>query len=739
MRRSELANNESTSKARRRLYIVLGIVLGIVIYGIAVEEVGVSLDELTSETRQERLAQNIRNLANPELVTYDFNQVETNVGVFVPCQGEQADSSNEGLTLSPGCGDPGEIITLSGEGFNSFEEGLIQFIPDSEFDIDLPLGRFAADEDGNFSVEIELPDRPSEIAQAVRVVVPERIGTWGNRQEVWTDTNENGIRDDGIVTGDGLTVTVEGVSPEIPAAALLDPTRQVVEFVTTGDEEFIPASGPATGVPADPIGSTENDVTIASIDGSGSTVTVNITAEEGTDLSGWRVSIYDGVDGEVAATESLGDQIELSPRVSEQTILTIEKIIDTVFLALIATTLGLMVALPLSFIAARNLMKDVSTSVIGLGLGLVAVPAGVLLGMQLVDAQRGFLGNSAREVGAQLLLFAVGAAASFFLARIIFFGREERSSLERIGLSIASLIATSLMLEGFFGLVTAGAGALEEPFGALAFIPGLFTTLGEVGTVILPFLIGLATAFVLIGVSNRAAYWLNAHSSRSFRHLIGFVAMALGGAVVGVILGALVDWLYLIANPTATVYLPALIGAIIGLVIAWLGHRRGEIKIGLSIYYVARTIFNALRSIEPLVMVIVFVVWVGFGEFAGSLALALHTSAALAKLYSEQVESIAAGPMEAVRATGATRLQNTIYAVVPQIVPPYISFTMYRWDINVRMSTILGFAGGGGIGFLLQQNVQLGNYRAASVQMLAIAIVVATMDYASSRLRQRFT
>jgi phosphonate transport system permease protein len=204
-------------------------------------------------------------------------------------------------------------------------------------------------------------------------------------------------------------------------------------------------------------------------------------------------------------------------------------------------------------------------------------------------------------------------------------------------------------------------------------------------------------------------------------------------------LGAVVDWLYQLANPTVTVGLPALVGASWGLWMADRGRRRGEVRIGLTIYYITRTIFNTLRSIEPLVMVIVFVVWVGFGEFAGSLALALHTAAALAKLYSEQVESIATGPLEAVRATGATRLQTTVYAVVPQIVPPYISFTMYRWDINVRMSTILGFAGGGGIGFLLNQNIQLGEYQSAAVQMLAIAIVVASMDYASSRLRERFT
>jgi phosphonate transport system permease protein len=96
-----------------------------------------------------------------------------------------------------------------------------------------------------------------------------------------------------------------------------------------------------------------------------------------------------------------------------------------------------------------------------------------------------------------------------------------------------------------------------------------------------------------------------------------------------------------------------------------------------------------------------------------------------------------AGPLEAIEATGANRLQTIIYAVIPQIIPPYISYTMYRWDINVRMSTIIGFVGGGGIGFLLQQNINLLNYRAASAQMFAIAIVVASMDYISSVLREK--
>jgi phosphonate transport system permease protein len=160
------------------------------------------------------------------------------------------------------------------------------------------------------------------------------------------------------------------------------------------------------------------------------------------------------------------------------------------------------------------------------------------------------------------------------------------------------------------------------------------------------------------------------------------------------------------------------------------------LPIGMIVYYVTRTIVNAVRSVEAVIMAIVFVIFVGIGPFAGVMALGLHTIASLVKLYSEQVESILAGPIEAIEATGANRLQTIVYAVIPQIIPPYISYTMYRWDINVRMSTIIGITGGGGIGFLLVQNINLLDYNAASTQMLAIAIVVASMDYISSKLRE---
>lgn len=732
---------EKKAKPRKRIYIILGVVAAIVIYGLAVERTGVSLDEITSETRQASLVRIIRSLAHPDLVTYDNEESKTDVEYFVPCQGlEIPVAEGAMIAVTPGCAEPGDQVTIDGSGFEPRAEGRLEFVPDSEFSVTRQLGRYTADADGNFTQIVEIPDRPTDNPQLVQAVITKRLGTWGNRVEVWTDSNENGVVDQGIIDADGFTITVAGVTTDIPAVALLDATREVVDFVTTG-EPFIAIDGPAIGGGADPLEEDRDGTYVSAISGGAGAgaVEITISGEEGTDISAWRVAVYDGASGEVLDTASLGDQIELSPRVSETTHLTLEKIVDTVFLALVATTAGLMVALPLSFVAARNLMKDVSTTVIGLGLGLIAVPLGFWLGMEYVGLQRSVLGEPIVNVGILTALLVVGGLIVFYLGRLILFGAENRSTSTRFFRGVAMIIGLAAGLEGLAGLMTAVGTALREPFGGFGFIPGLFATLGEIGTVILPFVIGLLAIMVPMGLATRSAYWLVANVPSRTRAVVGYLSMAISGAVVAALIGALINWLYEIENPTKTFWIPAAVGAVIGLYIANVGRRRGEVKIGLTIYYIARTIFNTLRSIEPLVMVIVFVVWVGFGEFAGSIALALHTAAALAKLYSEQVESIAEGPLEAVKATGATRLQSTMYAVVPQIVPPYIAFTMYRWDINVRMSTILGFAGGGGIGFLLQQNVQLGLYRAASVQMLAIAIVVASMDYASSRLRQRFT
>jgi len=160
--------------------------------------------------------------------------------------------------------------------------------------------------------------------------------------------------------------------------------------------------------------------------------------------------------------------------------------------------------------------------------------------------------------------------------------------------------------------------------------------------------------------------------------------------------------------------------------------------ITLVIYYLVRAVLNIIRSIEPIIWAIIAVIVVGLGPFAGILALVLHSIAALGKLYSEAIESIDPGPIEAIQATGANWVQTVVYAVIPQIIPPFVSFTIYRWDINVRMSTIIGLVGGGGIGFLLIQYIRVLDYRSAGMCVWFIAITVAILDYVSAEIRVRF-
>ena len=162
-------------------------------------------------------------------------------------------------------------------------------------------------------------------------------------------------------------------------------------------------------------------------------------------------------------------------------------------------------------------------------------------------------------------------------------------------------------------------------------------------------------------------------------------------------------------------------------------------RVPRALYYAVRFVFNILRSIEPLIMAILFAVWVGIGPFAGVLALAVHSTAALGKLFSEQIESIDPGPVEAITATGAKPLQIVLYGVLPQVVPQFLALTFYRWDINVRMSTIIGFVGGGGIGFLLQQWINLLQYNKAATALWAIAAVVIALDLISARIREKIT
>lgn len=157
---------------------------------------------------------------------------------------------------------------------------------------------------------------------------------------------------------------------------------------------------------------------------------------------------------------------------------------------------------------------------------------------------------------------------------------------------------------------------------------------------------------------------------------------------------------------------------------------------GYVVYMTLRTVLNVVRSIEGLVWAIIFSVWVGIGPFAGMLALMVHSIASLAKQYSEMVETVNEGPIEGISSTGASKLQVIWFAIVPQVILPYISFTVYRWDINVRMATIIGLVGGGGIGTMLVQFQGQAMWPEVGCIILVIAVVVWAMDQASALIRE---
>jgi phosphonate transport system permease protein len=187
----------------------------------------------------------------------------------------------------------------------------------------------------------------------------------------------------------------------------------------------------------------------------------------------------------------------------------------------------------------------------------------------------------------------------------------------------------------------------------------------------------------------------------------------------------------------------ALMGTVFGVVfsvpLSFLGARNlmGGSPIRRAIYWLVRLIFTITRSIEVLILGVIMVVIVGIGSYAGVLAIVVHSIGSLGKLYSEAIEGIEPGPVEAITATGADRLSTVIYGVVPQVIPTFLAVTIYWWDHNVRMSTVLGLVGGGGIGFLLIQYMNLLQFNQAATVLWMIVIVVTAMDYASAAIRSR--
>ncbi|HAQ34299.1 MAG TPA: phosphonate ABC transporter, permease protein PhnE [Alphaproteobacteria bacterium] len=150
-----------------------------------------------------------------------------------------------------------------------------------------------------------------------------------------------------------------------------------------------------------------------------------------------------------------------------------------------------------------------------------------------------------------------------------------------------------------------------------------------------------------------------------------------------------------------------------------------------------RWVMDGLRAINELVVAAVFVAAVGLGPFAGVLALAFHTAGVLGKLFSEAVEAIEDGPVEGVRATGAGPLNEVTWAVIPQVIPLWASYALYRFESNTRSATILGLIGAGGIGQVLYENIRSFEYGKTAVVIGMIIVAVTLVDMMSQVLRKR--
>ena len=607
--------NKDMKKKRsllRSIGLGLGVVLVVVVYAYGFKVTKVNLKETRSEQRLIVLTRILRALAHPDIITYEQEEVNVDIPIYLPCPEEEIiipepDKTGPYLVTDVACAASKEYVLVEGYNFEPGSKGPINFVALSGAKIQ--LDNFVTDNNGYFQIRIQMPTR--------------------------------------------------------------QPVAEVQHLRATAR---VPVGGPQF------------------------TETAKIT---------W------------------------------------EKIVETVFLALLATTIGTALAIPVSFFAARNLMSDVKSSLASVALTIIGWPFGIVLGF-LANRWIGELSTPlSANIGVNLGGVLISPVIAYALTRWALPHTEieaPKTSMRivRILALIVSVICVIFLLQLLASLMLSVGQALVQPLGSIGFLGNFISQLGEIVQITTPLILALAAGgFLGSSFSTFGQNMSDRLTDRSIKIINLFLAAA-AGALLFILVGAAINWFYQINDPIKIYLWPGVAGAVMGFLLAVRATPKAALPIGTTLYFGMRTILNATRSVEPLVMVIVFVVWVGIGPFAGSLALALHTIAALAKLYSEQVESILPGPLEAVKATGANRLQTIVYAVVPQIIPPYISFTMYRWDINVRMSTIIGFAGGGGIGFLLQQNINLLDYRSASAQMLAIAIVVASMDYISSTLRERF-
>jgi phosphonate transport system permease protein len=185
--------------------------------------------------------------------------------------------------------------------------------------------------------------------------------------------------------------------------------------------------------------------------------------------------------------------------------------------------------------------------------------------------------------------------------------------------------------------------------------------------------------------------------------------------------------------------LGTILGAILALPISFLGARNLMANNWLTkiLYFVVRFLMSVIRAVPTLFWGLLFVAAVGIGQFPGVLAITVFSSGLLAKLYSEAIEAIDWGQIEAVTATGANPWQVLIFAIVPQFFPYFVAHTLYSWEVNVHSATILGAVGAGGLGFVALEYINQFAFRKTGMVLLVTLAMTLVIDYGSAYLRSK--
>jgi phosphonate transport system permease protein len=196
------------------------------------------------------------------------------------------------------------------------------------------------------------------------------------------------------------------------------------------------------------------------------------------------------------------------------------------------------------------------------------------------------------------------------------------------------------------------------------------------------------------------------------------------------------DWRIYLQEMVITVHI-AIWGTVLAIVCAVpLGLLSAENIAPVWLYQPIRRLMDACRAINEMVFAMLFIVAVGLGPFAGVLALWIHTTGVLAKLFAEAVEAIDPRPVEGVRATGANPLEEVIYGVIPQVLPLWISFSLYRFESNVRSASVVGMVGAGGIGVVLHESIRGFDYAETAAILIIIILCVTFIDLLSAWVRR---